>query len=211
MGRSAVLLDLAAELQLRRGRATQAPARAEWTLSGLAGRLVELAGDGDSAVLTLASGLVLEAQRAGEPAAWVMAGDSAFYPPDLVAGGIDLGALAVVRAPDPKQLARAADHLTRSGALGLLVLDLGAGASVSMGVLSRLLGLAQHHDTALVFLTTKRRADPSLGSLISLRAQTRMCRTGVDRFACGLHVLKDKRGAPGWEHEEICRGPAGLH
>ena len=80
-----------------------------------------------------------------------------------------------------------------------------------MAALSRLLGLAQKHATAVVFLTDKPSKAPSLGSLISLRGQTRRRRTGPDEFNCELQVLKDKRRSPGWIHTEVCGGPAGLH
>ncbi len=172
----------------------------EWRLAALAGRLCSLGG---RAALTLAFHVVLEAQRAGEPAAWVQRA-SGFYPPDAADGGVDLDALVVVRAPDVKAMVRAADQLARSGAFGLLVIDLGDGAEVPMPLLSRLLGLAQKHETAVVFLG----AAP-LGSLISLRADT--SRRGVDgNFECVLRAVRDKRRAPDWTFRELVRGPAGL-
>ena len=82
---------------------------------------------------------------------------------------------------------------------------------LSMAVLSRLMGLAQKHGIALVFLTNKTDGAPSLGSLISLRVQTQRKKLGRDEFACVLTAVKDKRRAPGWTHLEVCRGPAGLH
>lgn len=179
-------------------------------LAGLAGRLVELSGAEDSAVSTLAFGLVREAQLLGEPVAWVALLSETFYPPDAAAGGVDLDALAVVRVPQPRDLARAADQLARSGAFGLLVVDVLDGF-VPMSAQSRLLGLAQRHGIALVFLTRKPESAPSLGSLISLRGQALRRRTGDDEFTCELRFLKDKRRAPGWRHAEVCHGPAGLH
>jgi recombination protein RecA len=176
-----------------------------WSLSGLSGRLIELCGA--SASLTLTLGLVREAQRLAEPAAWLTGGQRCFFPPDAAEGGVDLDALVVVRAPDSASIARAADQLARSGAFGLLVLDLGAGGPVSMPLLSRLLGLAQKHDIAVVFLTDG--AQP-LGSLISLRAEARRSPLKEGGFVCELMVLKDKRRAPGWTHHEVCRGPIGL-
>jgi recombination protein RecA len=173
---------------------------------------------------------VREAQLLGEPAAWVTLATQSFLPEDAAAGGVDLDALPVVRVPQVADLARAADRLARSGAFGLIVLDmtgldmtgldmtgLQAGpprAMVRMATLARLLGLAQKHAVAVLFLTHKPHGSPSLGSLVSLRAQTRHRRTGAegaDTFVCELRVIRDKRGRPGWTHEEICRGPAGLH
>lgn len=184
--------------------------RSEFKLAGLAGRLVELSGAEDSAALTLAFGLVREAQLTGEPAAWIAPVGHTFFPPDAADGGIDLDALAVVRLPTAQAMAKAADRLARSGAFGLIVLDLADG-QLSMAVLSRLLGLAQKHGIAIVFLTNKTDVAPSLGSLISLRVQTHRKKLGRDEFACALTAVKDKRRAPGWTHLEVCRGPAGLH
>ena len=96
-----------------------------WSRARLAGRLVELSGRGATAVLTLAVGLVVEAQRESEPVAWIQGTSDSFYPPDLAAAGVDLAALPVIRAGGPAGAARAASQLARSGAFGLLVLDLG--------------------------------------------------------------------------------------
>ncbi len=186
-----------------------AAAACSWCLAELAGRLTELCGHGASAQLTLAFGLVIEAQRNREPAAWIIDAQSSFFPPDAADGGVDLEQLLVVRAESATIAARAADQLARSGAFGLVVLDVGA-QRVPEAHLSRLLGLAQKHATAILFLTSSTVA--SLGSLISLRAEARRSRVPgqSDTFLCELVVVKDKRRAPGWTHQEICRGPTGL-
>ncbi|MFU8857631.1 MAG: recombinase A [Deferrisomatales bacterium] len=181
-----------------------------WELPAVAGRLVELSAAGPSAALTLAFALVLDAQRRGEPAAWITGIESSFFPPDAAEGGVDLGALAVVRAAELRQALRAADHLARSGAFGMVTLDLGAGARVPLPAQTRLGGLAARHGTAIVLLTRKRSEEPSLGSLVSLRGEALREDRGNGRFACRLRALKDKRRSPGWEWEELCRGPAGL-
>lgn len=185
------------------------PAPAEWNLATLAGRLVEISGARATAALTLAFGLVLGAQRQGEPVAWVTPRESGFYPPDVAEGGVDLDALVVVRVPDARVVARAAERLVRSGAFGLIVLDMGA-AEIPTPLQARLAGLAQKHHTALVCLTEKERKAPSLGSLVSLRVQAQRTRTSEGQFTCTLTVLKDKRRGPTWTHTEVCRGPAGL-
>jgi len=211
MSRRAVnAANAAAAMRLPRGRMLSARATG-WNLAGLSGRLVELSGAEESAVLTMAFGLVREAQLGDEPVAWITLDSQAFYPPDAAVGGVDLDALVVVRAAKVRELARAADHLARSSAFGLLVLDLAENQLVAMPILSRLLGLAQKHDVAILFLTRKPATAPSLGSLVSLRGQASRRRTGHDHFTCELLVVKDKRHAPGWSHVEICRGPAGLH
>jgi recombination protein RecA len=173
---------------------------------------VEISGAGAAAAaaLTLAFGLVLEAQRQGEPVAWIALEERGFYPPDAAEGGVDLDALVIVRVANAKAVGRAADQLVRSGAFGLIVLDLGAGADVPTPLQTRLVGLAQKHQTALLCLTEKGGELPSLGSLVSLRVQAQRERVCDDRFSCGLAVLKDKRRGPTWTHAEIYRGPAGL-
>lgn len=183
----------------------------EWSLSAFAGRFCEISGDRAGAPLTLVFRLIFEAQRNGEPAAWVGRWESAFFPPDVAAVGVDLAALPVIRTADPLAVARAADLLVRSGAFGLLVLDLGAGSVLPLPAQTRLVGLAKQHDTALVCLTQKKGDRPSLGSLVSLRAHTARSRGERDRFHCEVRVLKDKRRGPGWNHTEVCHGPDGLH
>jgi recombination protein RecA len=156
-------------------------------------------------------GAVLTAQVRGEPAAWVaVRSHGLFYPPDAAEAGVDLAALAVVLVPDAAAAGRAADRLVRSGAFGLVVLDLGPEAELPMPLMARLVRLAAAHATAVLCLTVKPPGRPSLGSLVSLRAQARHQRLEGGRFACTLEVLKDKRRGPGRCWEEVRRGPAGL-
>ncbi|MBI3065901.1 MAG: recombinase A [Deltaproteobacteria bacterium] len=180
-----------------------------WTLPEVAGRLVEISGAGASAALTLAFGLVLEAQQRGEPVGWVTSAASSFYPPDVAENGIDLAALVVVRLSGAASIPRAGEKLLRSGGFGLVVLDLGV-ADIPVPLQTRLTGLAHRHHTALACLTEKERRVFSLGSLVSLRAHAEKKRIAESRFACALRVLKDKRRGPTWSHEEFYSGPAGL-
>src|SRR5262245_33689771 len=111
------------------------PARSaepRWGFAELAGRLVELAGWRSGAALSSALELVVDAQRAREPAVWVGPRARAFFPPDAQSAGVDLAALAVVRLADAQDIPFAADVLARSGAFGLIVLDLG-NASLALG------------------------------------------------------------------------------
>lgn len=188
-----------------------APASGAWAFAELAGYLAELSGQGATATVTAALRLAWEAQCQGEPVAWVTATTRCFYPPDAIDNGLDLDALAVVRVPDAPGIGRAADTLVRSGAFGLVVLDLGCDAALSEKQLTRLLGLARKHGTAIVCLTAKPDAAPSLGGLVSMRASVERDRAADDGFAWRLTALKDKRRAPGWQHQEACYGPAGLH
>ena len=194
---------------LRRGLAVpETPA--EWQLSAIAGRFVEVSGDQSGACLTLVFRLVIEAQKQGEPVVWVGRKESVFFPPDVAEAGADLAALPVIWAPGTLAAARTADHLVRSGAFGLVVIDIGAGAALPLHAQTRLAGLAKQHDTALLCITEKENHRPSLGSLISLRAHTARTRGEENRFRCEAHVLKDKRRGPGWKHTEVCHGPDGL-
>lgn len=182
-----------------------------WGFATLAGRLVEVSSDRAGAPLTLAFRIVLDAQRHGEPVAWIGRRECPFFPPDVAEVGVDLAALPVVWAPDPVRAAGAADLLVRSGAFGLVVVDLGAGATLPLHAVSRLAGLAKLHGSAVVCLTEKDDARPSLGGLVSLRAHAARAGREADRFRCEARVIKDKRGRPGWCHVEVCRGPDGLH
>lgn len=205
-----------------------------WQLSALSGRLCELTGTGRTPLMTLACSLVHQAQQQGQPAAWIAVGDAAFYPPDVAAWGIDLAALPVVRLSTAQDGARAADQLLRSGAFGLVVLDLaslGPQLDLPLPVQTRLAGLVNRHHATLLFLTRGGTSQPSarhdrdaqrgrgrgapasrdpLGSLISLRAEGDLRRAEAGRFVCELLVTKDKRHGPGWSHQEVCRGPEGL-
>src|SRR4051794_11126367 len=95
------------------------PLPGAWNRSELSGRLVEISGRGCVSPLSAAAALILEAQAAGEPCAWLTLPESTFFPPDLTAFGIDLEALPVVFADEPHALARSAARLLRSGAFGL--------------------------------------------------------------------------------------------
>ena len=146
--------------------------------------------------------------------------------------GVDLAALPVVQVPDLAAVAIAADRLTRCGAFGLVLLELGAGDGaagsggggsnragggggatrrlIPAGLLGRLVRLARRHDTALLCLTTP---DITLGSLVSLRGRgfrhpVAVAEPGYVR--CGIHVLKDRRRAPGGALTALYRAPYGL-
>jgi len=59
-----------------------------------------------------------------------MSGESLFYPPDASDSGVDCEAVVVVHVPDTISIARAAEILARSGAFGLIILDLGVQAQI---------------------------------------------------------------------------------
>jgi recombination protein RecA len=189
---------------------------ARWELDEIVGRLTELSGIGAIASLTAVTSLVLEAQGRGEPAAWLSLLSASFYPPDLDEAGVDLDALVVVRTPDVTAMVRAADRLLRSAAFGLIVMDLGAPNGgvpheIPIAVQGRLVGLAQHHDAAIVVLTEKPRESASLGSMVSLRAEAVRERAAGGRgWRVAVRAVKDKRRGPGWSELADVVGPAGL-
>jgi recombination protein RecA len=189
------------------------PPKPSWSLPELAGRLVEIHG-AHGGVLSLAARLVHDAQCRGETTAWVLRPGAAFFPPDFAAAGVDLASLIVVRAGGVGGGARAADVLLRSGAFGLVVLELGVEREddVPLALQSRWLAAARAHDAALLCVSEKPRGARSLGSLVSLCGTVAIARDAAasDAFTCTLHVEKDKRRAPGWRHVEICHGPLGL-
>jgi recombination protein RecA len=232
--------DRAARLRELLARTAPPPAEiqagAGWQLAALSGRLVEISAAAGSAGLTAAVGMVLAAQREGEPVAWVTPPEHGFFPPDLHDSGVDLEALVVVRVPDLRAAARTAEHLLRSGAFGLVILDLveleGAGVRVkplTEAMLGRLVSLAGKHDAAVICLTSKRADAPSLGSMVSLRVEALReaiapeaaeapglraayggATLGVSGYRFRVMALKDKRRGPSWEHAEVVRGPTGL-
>ena len=159
--------------------------------------------------LSLAAEIILEAQRHGEPAAWVAAADSVFFPPDLSRRGVDLSALAVIRAGGQTESLTAAEWLAGSGAVGLVVVDCDGQWNVSDASLGRIQKLAERSKCAVVFLTRKRCSDPSLGSRISLRGC--VSRSDAGPFQVDLHAAKDKRSHPGSRQRRHYHGPPGMH
>ena len=179
-----------------------------WAPAELAGRLCELCATPRQVHLTLACAIVREFQRSAEPTAWVTASPDLFFPPDLARAGVDLAALPVVQVPDLRASVTAAERLTRSGAFGLVLLELDAGRFIPTAVLGRLMRLARQHDTALLFLTTP---GTELGSLVSLRGRgARRATPRHDRFRCRIDVIKDRRRGPDRSLETTYRAPYGV-
>ncbi len=208
---SAAIKNLPIELRskLRTARSLESVSPARWCTEELKGRLVEVAGLGSGAGLSVAVGRVRAAQAEGETVAWVCGRPGHIFPPDLADAGVDLKALPVVKLVDAVSAGRAATTLLRSGAFGLVVLDLGE-AKLPTAIQARLLRQAQTHGTAVLCLTDKGERTSSLGSMVSLRLQVVRNRVGEDRFACEIRALKDKRRGPRWQTRELCAGVSGL-
>ena len=86
--------------------------------------------------------------------------------------------------------------------------------SVPQGILGRFAHLAEKNNTALVCVTER-----GLGSMVSLRVQTRLHRLAEGLFRCEADVIKDKRLGPGLARPgpvpapgsgEVFHAPAGL-
>lgn len=185
------------------------------------GRLVELSTplEGAGARTSTTVALLRRAQREGETTAWVQHAGGMLYPPDLHDGGIDLDALVVVHVPVAEGatgLGKAAELLLRSGAFGLVVIDLGAleaaprAASKRTAWQGRLLGLARQHEVRVILLTDKPSHADSLGPLVGLRVEPQRRRQGDGSFRVEHHVLKNKSGAPVTPADERFLGTPGL-
>ena len=143
-----------------------------------AGRLIELSAPphGPGARTTTAVSILVHAQRQGETAVWLQPAGGPLYPPDLAEAGVDLEALVVVHVPasaGPHGSCKAAELLLRSGAFGLVVIDLCAGVPPGSGEAwqGRLLGLSRQHHAYVLLLTDKPSHAPSLGPLVGIRIE----------------------------------------
>jgi hypothetical protein len=180
-----------------------------WRFDNLVGILAEISEETPSGAMSFAAEIISQAQGRNEPVAWVAGTDSIFFPPDLLQRGIDLSAITVVRAGGEVDSLSAAEWLVRSGAMGLVIVDCQGAWSVSDASLGRIQKLAERNLCAVVFLTRKRRQDPSLGSRISLRGC--VTRSAAGRFAIDIHTVKDKRANSGSRQSRQYHGPSGLH
>ncbi len=188
--RDPALVTLARPAASLAGRAD--PTRA-WSRDALTGRLVELPAEPGTAAVSATVILLLGAQRAGEPVAWVTSRDELPLAEDLRAAGVDLDGLLVVRAPDGPRAGLAADRLLRSSAFGVVVLDLARGQAVPVAQLGRLTRLAALHDAVVVALVD----GASHGSLVALRVRAQRHRDARGVWRLTLTAEKDKRAGPG--------------
>lgn len=183
-----------------------------WQGKALAGRIIELSGS--TGRTSTAVSMVLAAQREGEAVVWIEPTDGALYPPDLVAAGVDLDALVIVRVPTkegPEGLCRVAEWLVRSGGFGLLVMDLmGRAPAAQSPWQTRLSGLLRKHDAQLCVLSDSEAAAPSLGAMVALRLEPQRQRDEDGSFLLSHHILKNKLGVAHGPAPERRRAPAGL-
>ncbi len=175
----------------------------------LRGRICELSSEQPAALLTLATRLIVAAQRQGRDAAWLYAASTPLYPPDLADAGVALADLTVARLPAPHDVPRAAEMLLRAG-VALAVLDFIAGPPRNRDFLHRLAGIVRCRDCATLCLTTSPPTAPSLGALVGVRLNAVLARRSRGGFTLSATVLKDKRGALHRTFSEVYRGPLGL-
>ncbi|GIT67749.1 MAG: hypothetical protein Ct9H300mP25_12210 [Acidobacteriota bacterium] len=93
---------------------------------------------------------------------------------------------------------------------GLVVADLEECVDLPLAVQTRLAEQALAQNTLVLCLTVKTDQQPSLGSLVTVRAQARRIRHGDGRFVCQVHALKKQTLWAGWVDEEWCCGPTGV-
>ena len=192
-------------------------------------RLIELGAAARSARTSAAVSLVIHAQHAGEPVVWIQPEGGSLYPPDLAACGVDLTTLVVVHVPaksgvraagtgGPRTtekdgahgLARAAELLLRSGAFGLVVIDLTAGTPRGDAWQGRLAAMARQHASRVVILRESSDRSPSLGPMIAMRVHATREKRAPGRYAVAYRVLKDKTGLTGDPSPDPRRAPTGL-
>ena len=102
-----------------------------WEFASLIGILSELSEETASGAVSFAAGIIVQAQAENEPVAWVTGTQSIFFPPDFQARGIELSAVAVIRVKGEADSLLAAEWLVRSGAMGLVLVDLDAHVDIT--------------------------------------------------------------------------------
>lgn len=171
------------------------------------GRISELTGGGAVSRTTLAITLIVKAQAEGESCAWVQSKRSPdLFAPDLQRAGVQVESLPIVRVPALlREVLKAAELLLRSGAFGVVLVDLSAAsAPVPMPALARLQGLAREHQARLVFLTPD--AVEALGSPVSVRVRPQRTRASAG-FIVEPNLLRDKAGVGGFDPQAFASPP----
>ncbi len=172
------------------------------------GQITEVCGGPSSGKATLALAACLRAIAAGGAAAWIDA-STGFWPLVALEAGAPADRLLVVRTPGDAAAWRAADILLgASGAVDLVVVDLGGRASLGEGQTTRLHRLAERGGAALVVLNGRPAGSASLGALVALRLRVRRRDEGA---AClEVDVARHKRGPDGRAFLEPLHDPDRL-
>ncbi len=186
---------------------------ASWSFPELKGQIIELSEEIPFGALTFTSELILEAQQADEPIAWISARSDIFYPPDMSENGIDISALSVISVTNEREAVWVCDLLIRSGAFGFVIVDIESTRRLTDAAVARLVHLARRNSAAVLFLTVAGVQTPALSSLVSLRGVVRRPSSRVraaEVVGCEILTVKDKRGAPGGRLARKYDGPIGL-
>jgi hypothetical protein len=101
--------------------------------------------------------------------------------------------------------------MIRSGACGLVIIDLARDLSISTAAQGRLLKLAEQHKSNVLILRRARSDGNYSGTLVSVRGESSRKRVAPGRFVCTIANTKDKREGPGWTVSEEFNGPPGLY
>mgnify|MGYP001269885259 CR=1 FL=1 len=166
-----------------------------------------------ASIATLAALLLHDAQSRSETAAWLTSRRRFAHPADVACAGVDMNAVPVVVLSTAPKLVRAAERLVRSGAFGLIVIDLVGARScdrIPTALLNRISALTRTHEATVLFLTEKDDDAPCISPLVSLRASaSRRVASSADvpSMVC-VDVLRD-RDRPGlWRDTLPCATPA---
>jgi recombination protein RecA len=180
-------------------------------ISTFAGRLTEWTSAVPYIYLTPLCSVIRTAQISREPTVWISCCNYTFFPPDAANHGISLENLPLIKIRTVKHAVRASEHLLRSGAFGLIIIDLPVHIFIEQGKLGKLARLADLHNTAVIISTKQEgKYSTTLGSMISLRLEIGRQYLGANKFRYTIHATKDKQRTPGWKYSEVYYGPAGL-
>ncbi|MDQ2908127.1 MAG: hypothetical protein M3R44_02120 [Candidatus Eremiobacteraeota bacterium] len=134
--------------------------------------------------------------------------EGAFYPPALLAAGVDLARLLIVHPSDAAGVARAADIVLRSAAFGVVVLP---AVALRAAVWTRLGSLTHRANAVLIALGVE--ASLELRYFASLRVrlratEVRFAGSGLFGTLAGIGIeaaiLKHKHAAPGKRAHFTC-------
>ncbi len=181
-------------------------------LSRFQGQISELSAERGQAYINLVFDLIVEAQSRREPVAWIGDRPSIFYGPDARHRTIDWQAVALISLVSARDRARAADQLLRSGAFGLVIIDLAGATAPHIGdpLMHRLAQWSRRHTTATLFINDVTAESKALSPLLQRRVCARWSDVDAERLIATYTITKDKRQAPGAQIEEVYHGPMGL-
>jgi len=188
--------------------------RPELTFGSLSGQVVEFSGWRPTALITLSAGLMRACLKNRRECAWILCGPenehSLFYPPDLASAGIDVERIPILPADSAARAFGLAERLLRSGAFGMIVLDLTLHHSIRSRLVGRVNALARSHESLVLCLTRRPPGQPSLDPMVFIHYHMESRRDDAGRFRASWHLRKDKQGVPGQRGEGLYEPPPGL-